>query len=71
MVAVHEAAGGVPGCRGVAWAGGEQCGHPLHHGMQWRGALVGQGSCPLPQGSVVAVGEGSGSGKGERLALRG
>lgn len=33
--------------------------------------MVGQGTCPLPQGFVAAACEGSGHGRGERLALHG
>lgn len=47
---VHEAVGRVLGCRGVAWSGGKQCG-PLHTlRMQWRGAVLGLGTCFSLQG---------------------
>lgn len=44
-----------------------------HHAMavQWRGAVVGQGTRPLPQGSVAAACKGSGSSGEESLALPG
>ncbi|KAK4817568.1 hypothetical protein QYF61_020234 [Mycteria americana] len=39
--------------------------------VQWRGAMVGQETCSVPQGSVGAACEGSGSDGEKRLALPG
>lgn len=71
VVAVHRAAGSVPGCGGAAWGGRRQRGPPLRRVAAAEGAVVGQGTRPLPQGSVVAACEGLGSCGEERLALPG